>query len=140
MRAAAAKYAKRNDRFAFEAFLLHARVLRLFYLDKWEARSPWAESTVVAELYFPRPSDWRMVKGSKKVPTLGRTKEAIDKQLAHLTKERAEAFRDLQSDVPSLQAELDTLWEHFLTTLGKHRDVQPFRDALREKCRELGCP
>ena len=138
LRASAAAFSASGDRFAFEALLIHVRVLRSFYFDKWDATSQWAESTVVAELYFRHRADWRGVKGSKVTPALVRTKIAIDKQLAHLTKERVQTFQELESEVEPLVAELDTVWEHFLFQLGKQRDVQPFRDALSAKCAELG--
>ena len=129
-----------SHRFTFEAFLIHARVLRSFYLDQWSDRNQWAESTIVAELYFPSANEWRSVKGSKPHPALTRTKDAIDKQLAHLTPERAATFLALESEVTDVQKELDDLWELLLKTLSNHRDVAPFRSALVQKCQELGCP
>jgi len=140
MRSSASCLATPGARFAFEAFLVHVRVLRAFYFDQWSSASRWAESTIVAELYCRNPADWRTVKASKKTPRLQATKDPIDKQLAHLTKERAQAFTDLQASVGSLQQELESLWDHFVTTLAKERDVEPFRRALAEKCLELGCP
>ena len=137
MRASADRYLAHRDRWAFEAFLIHVRVLRSFFLDAWSDRHSWASTAIVAELYFSECGLWRRVKGATAVHVLTATKESLDSQLAHLSTRRAEAFKELEQQVSALRAELDALWRAFLKEVSKHRDTRAFEKAVAEKQLEM---
>lgn len=123
---AAEVYAGTADRFAFEAFLLHARNLREFLWQRWKPRAPYAGSAVVAEHYVP---NW--MEAGQAVPAIVRdTKSLIDKRLAHLTRERGDAIfsRDLEVDVRPLSTAILSEWSRFLVSA----TATPWNDQLQE--------
>jgi hypothetical protein len=107
-----------GDPRALEASLLHARLLREFFYSDWDPYSRFAGSDVFAEHYFPDNTFWRGVR-NRVPPTVGRTWQAIDKQLSHITRERADPTKtqDLVAAVPGIRAELLAVWGNFLARL-----------------------
>jgi hypothetical protein len=102
---------------ALEAFLLHTRNLRGFFLSEWRAYAAYASEDVYAENYFSHPDIWRNVRAPS--PTLCSTRKAIDKQLAHIGRKRALASgtQNLLAAVASLTSEVQALWGSFLPQL-----------------------
>lgn len=124
----AERFASSDDRFILEALLLHVRLLREFIWGKWEDQPRYAESSIYAEDYFPDPLVWRDRKGPLPA-TLDETKHPIDKQLAHVCRERADPkfIQDLEQKAPSLRKELLENWERFLAALGPDSRASGFR-------------
>ena len=112
----AAEVLTQGGRFRFEAFLLHARLLREFLWDKSSSRRPGAENSLLAEHYFAEASDWRGVHGGL-TKTLRATKDRIDRQIAHLARDRHGSFKDLEVEVPQILAEVMAQWTHFEAAL-----------------------
>jgi hypothetical protein len=130
-------HAANRDRFAFEAFLLHTRALRDFFSER-RAPSGKRRNTAVAEEFFHDPELWRSLKGPKS-RLIKDTWAPIDRQLAHLTWDRADrsTFRDLEKHVPALERELRAQWEKFLGALND-KDREGFEMALSRWRSELG--
>ena len=126
---------KTNDRFYFEAFLLHARSLRDFFWSDGKKRS----RDAVAEDFVANPSAWRSARGLW-TETITDTKDPIDRQLAHLTWNRAARsdFVDLERFVQPLAAELLKQWEVFLQHVPL-ADAARFRAFLMQRRAEIGC-
>lgn len=125
-----------SDRFVFEAFLIHARSLRDFFWEKRSGRGKRAND-VVAEEFFADSQVWRSAEGPKTRGILD-TWEPIDRQLTHLTWDRADPsrFRDLERYVPTLASELLEQWEKFLAALSRE-DAGAFRAALESRRAEV---
>ena len=118
-----------------ETSLLHARQLREFYFGRTdEDRFP--DSSLFAEDYS---AQWRGVRGGLPT-TLKASKDAIDKQLAHIARERADpaTAQDLGATVVQMRGELRELWQSFLKSLGDQARRQRFVSALQIKCGALG--
>ncbi len=129
-------FQRANDRFVFEAFLIHARSLRDFFWEK-KPRGGKRRNDVVAEEFFVDTQVWRAQKGPKS-KSIVETWKPIDRQLSHLTWERIdrERFTNLERYVPALADELLRQWERFLLAVGGV-DAQHFRDALDKKRLEV---
>lgn len=127
-----------SGRDAFEAFLLHARLLREFLWKCWDPESIHAASEVLAEHYFDDYTNWRRVRGGL-TPTLAETKDPIDKQLAHITRERADPsfFTNLEARVDSIESELVQQWTRFLERLSPATKAA-FEAAVAVKKQEVG--
>jgi len=125
-------FERTGDRFAFEAFLLHARSVRDFL---W--REAKYASDAVAEQFFAIPEDWRKAKGPPGA-LLQRTWTPIDRQLAHLTWDRADPgkFVNLEPLVPGLATELLAQWGRFLGRLST-ADAELLRNALETRRSEV---
>ena len=111
--------ARPGKRLELEALLVHTRNLRDFFWKEWDPFDKFADSDVLAEHYFPSHLTWRGSK-NKQPPTLERTWCAIDKQLAHITRDRLNprVVQDLEAAAPALTRELLGQWERFLRKLG----------------------
>lgn len=121
--------ARCDERLSLESFLLHARILRDFFWTRWDPGSRFANSEILAEHYFASRRTWSDCKG--RLPTtLKNTTRPIDKQLAHITRERIDpAFaQDLRAAVPTLKEELLNQWQVFLSKL----DTDPRRARFEE--------
>ncbi len=129
MEESAGQFARRSLWLYLDGFLLHARALREFFLGRWHKYDRHAESSVFAEHYL---TQWRSIKGSLPTRTLGATEESVDKQLAHITRERVTAYTQLEASVPSIKEELMELWGRFIAELRGDRR-QRFLEALEAK-------
>lgn len=114
------RFAREKDRFIEEAALLHVRLLREFLWGQRTKKSHYNESSVYAEDYFPDRTYWASKKG-KVTTTLADTKEAIDKQLAHVCRERTDPSftKNLETHLPSLRDELLDQWGKFTKALNE---------------------
>lgn len=123
----------------FEAFLLHVRNLREFFLGKWRPSERHAEVAIFAENYFRSAKTWRDRKGSLPRAELDETKVRIDRQLVHITTERGNpnVWQDLLPHTNALLDELNSIWDAFLAELGEPWRQQ-FQRELAAKERELG--
>lgn len=99
-------------RFCFEAFLIHVRQLREFY---WSPDSE-HENGLYAKHYFDPPTTWTDRQG-RLSQTLEKTKDRIDRQLAHLARDRHGDFTDLEPERTALKAEIMAQWNRFLDAL-----------------------
>jgi len=108
-----------DKRFNLEAFLVHARSLRDFFWREWDPFGKFANSDVLAEHYFPSHLVWRGSKNARPT-TVEQTWCAIDKQLAHITRDRLypHFVQDLEAAAPALAQEILEQWERFLAKLG----------------------
>ena len=132
--AAAAKLWKSSGLWiALEDFLLHARVLREFFWKPWNAEDRHASSAVHAEHYYP---PWRGKSGGP--PLCFRfTKDAVDRQLAHIARERVTDPADLANEVEPITVELWKVWVRFLARLAGDARAGRFKSALRSACTKL---
>lgn len=123
---------------ALDAFLLHARILREFYLERPHAR--FGDRAVLAEHFSP---DWPARRDALPRGTLGRTQHLIDALLVHISRRRADRqfAADLSPDVPRLLGELQAAQHAFLATLqGNSTRWAFFQAALLERARFFGIP
>ena len=121
-----------------ETFLLHARQLREFLWGRWDPNDRYAPSSVFAEHYS---STWTAVR--RGYPTIiAATKESIDKQLAHITRERVnrKTAQDLGAKVDPLRDELRTAWKRFIKHLGSDPRAAAFMAALAQRCKDMNVP
>ena len=120
--AAASGFSQTNAWPYLEAFLLHVRQVREFFWSSWDPEDRFAESAVLAEHYNPQ---WRNVRGGMPA-TLKRTRKVIDKQLAHITRERADSTFtiDLAAEVQPLQREIEDVWRCFLDGLPSEQRIE----------------
>lgn len=121
-----------------EDFLLHARNVREFLWGRWEPKRRFAGSGVYADCYFSEGRNWRSVRGSP--PNVVRdTKNAIDKQLSHITRERADpaVFRNLERTVGPLKDALLGHWQKFMSEVEGTPWHGAFTQHLQEKRRLL---
>ncbi len=119
LEASAKRFSESKDRFIMEAFLLHARLLREFIWGSWKDSKRFKHSSVYAEDYFTESLFWSDRKGT--LPALlDETKDPIDKQLAHICRERADPkfILNLEEKIPQLQDELLEHWDRFVDQLG----------------------
>ena len=130
----AADLVTRGGRFRFEAFHLHARLLREFFWRRADWTGPGAENSLIAEHYFEDYSDWRGIRGGLP-PTLRATKERVDRQVAHLARDRDGDFMDLEEKVPDMKSELAGPWKRFLGAVPTTWAAE-FRSKIKSK-REL---
>lgn len=124
------------DRATLEAFLLHARNLRDFLFDTVEEHGRDAEKVVIATDYVP---DWSSDKGNHAYQVLWNTKQAMNAQLAHLSRRRAdpEVQRKLDVEADNIAAAVDKAWGLFVEALGETPWSAEWDQALLEKRREL---
>ena len=130
LEASAAAFDKANLWVYLEAFLLHARLLREFFWGRRRA------TDVSARDYC---ASWRE---KKPPPTVKATKIPIDKQLAHITRDRVnpKVTMDLSARVAPLRDELRATWKRFIGQLASDPRARAFDAALRKKCTELRVP
>ncbi len=115
--------------------------MREFLWGRWEAEARFAESAVYAENYFGTPREWRSVRGG--LPTnLRDTEMALDKQLAHITLERADptSFVQFADRVDGLEAEIGAQWVRFLDQLSSSPWHSRFTEAVTATRVQLGLP
>ena len=118
-----------------EEFLLHARLMREFLWRSGKDSGPGMENALLAEHYVGNPSVWRSTKGGLPT-TLEATKDRIDRQVFHLSRDRASEFIDLEPEVPKIKDEIEAQWTRFEEALSD--DWAPlFREALDRKRHEL---
>jgi hypothetical protein len=116
MHRAAELFIAEGGRFRFEAFWIHARLLREFLWAKSDARGPGAERSLLAEHYVEDVSAWRGKRGG--LPeALRRTKERVDQQVAHLSRDRHGDFIDLEVEVAPVRDELAAQFIRFEAAL-----------------------
>lgn len=136
MRAAAIQYraAIVDRRFLLEAFLVHVRNLREFF---WNKSNPKYPDDVLAEHYFESPVAWRGVRGAKP-DAIERTRDAIHRQMAHITVHRGNPsrFLQLEQEMGPLERDLNRTWGLFLKGLAVSQRLK-FEDALAAKTKEL---
>lgn len=125
-----------DDRFYFEAFLLHARSLRDFFWSDDKKRS----RDAVAGDFVKDLRAWRSARGPR-TETIVETKDPIDRQLAHLTWDRAARsdFVNLERFVQPLADDLLKQWENFLNHVAL-ADAAQFRSLVAQRRTEIGCP
>lgn len=124
-----------DDRFYFEAFLVHARALRDFF---WRSGKPRDRDTA-AQDFVEDVEAWRSQRGPRSSLVM-KTWDPIDRQLAHLTWDRADRskFVNLQRYVQPLGSELLRQWEILLANVSALRAAQ-FRAALKKRRAQIGC-
>jgi hypothetical protein len=104
---------------ALETFLLHARVLRDFFSNS-RPRPRNADTDILAEDFFNTPGEW--TKPTLKYLTETRSKERLDRALAHLSYDRISYAETGKGWRTSLIAdELIAAWAEFLGTLHADR-------------------
>ena len=118
-----------------EEVLLHVRLMREFLWGRGDRGGRGAENSLLAEHYFPDASNWREIKGGLP-PTLKATEDRINRQLFHLSRDRAGHFMDLAPKVPEMRREIEAQWNRFEDTLSD-RWATAFRTALDEKRTEM---
>jgi hypothetical protein len=131
----AAELAATGGRFRFEAFWIHARLLREFLWARSDGRGPGAEHSLLAEHYVADFSAWRGIRGGLP-PALGRTKDRVDQQVAHLSRDRHGEFMDLEAEVPRVRDELLAQWMRFEGALAP-RWASSFAAGLTTRKAEL---
>jgi hypothetical protein len=131
----AADLAQKGGRFRFEAFCLHARLLREFLWEQPTTRGPGADNSLVAEHYFDDPATWRGTKGGLPA-TLWETKDRIDRQIAHLARDRIGDFMDLEVRMPDIRTEIMAQWARFESKLDSAW-ARLFAESLQEWRQEL---
>jgi len=131
----AADLASEGGRVRFEAFLLHARLMREFLWGRSDRGGPGAENSLFAEHYVPDVRAWRSSRGSLP-PILKATKDRIDRQLVHLSRDREGAFSDLEFRMPDIQEEITTQWTRFEGALSSSW-ASTFQQSLAEKRSEM---
>jgi len=138
MEQAASLFLSKPNWVFLEDFLLHARNVRDLLWERWQPEARFAESAVLAEYYVPDITHWRTIRGAK--PAIVRESDKpIDKQLSHITRERADpsTFRSLEQIVEPLRAAILTQWNRFLEQLTGSEWRAPFDAAIAEKRRAL---
>lgn len=104
---------------AVEIFLLHARILRDFFL-RTRPLPKNADTDILAADFFDNPDEWS--KPTFSYLTEPRTKERLDRALAHLTYDRIEYARTGQNwRTSSVAVELDGAWAAFIASLPTER-------------------
>ncbi len=131
MEAAAGLWQETHVWIALEDFLLHARLLREFFWETWDPADRYAASAVRAEHYHPA---WRHSSGGPPAVFRGGAKEAMDKQLAHIARERVTAPQELEPLVDLMKAALWDAWRRFLTQMGTDARAGQFREKLKLRC------
>ncbi len=119
---------------ALEDFLLHARLLREFFWTSYDPSHKYAASAVCAEHFHP---PWRSSSGGPP-HCFRRTKDSIDKQLAHIARERVTAPTNLAEEVDDMRDALWSGWRRFLRQLGTDPRVRMFNEALGARAATLG--
>jgi hypothetical protein len=124
-----------DDRFYFEAFLVHTRALRDFFWRRGRGRN----RDTVAQDFVEDIEEWRSQRGPRS-SLLMKTWDPIDRQLAHLTWDRADRskFLNLQRYVQPLGSELLRQWDILLANVSAPRAAQ-FRAALGKRRAQIGC-
>lgn len=127
----AAELVPEGGRFRFEAFWLHARLLREFLWERTDSGGRGAHNSLLAEHYVDDVPEWRGTRGG--LPdTLKRTKDRVDRQIVHLARDRHGDFVDLEAEVPSAQDELMKQWTRFEKARAQRWQDQ-FASSLDEK-------
>lgn len=102
----------------YEGLVLHARVLRDFFLTKWNNGSRVTHDTdIVAADFFTDPTTWGYT--SATLPTyLGAHKERMDGALAHLSFRRLDYENKQKSwDPDCILSEIGDMWLEFIKRL-----------------------
>lgn len=125
------------DRSTLEALLLHARNLRDFLFDRLEEYGRDIDKAVIASDYAP---GWNADKGNRAYQVLWNTDQAINAQLAHLSRRRADpkAQRKLDEDAENIAAAVERAWSSFAQALSATSWSSEWAEALTEMQRELG--
>ena len=103
----------RADDLRLEGFLLHARILRDFFVGDPQG------DDILAQYYFDNPSTWKDA-AEPLCPHLKANRVHINKKLAHLTYSRLTEDEDW--DVATIAQEVKTAWETFRSTLPQERE------------------
>ncbi len=122
-----------GGRFRFESFLLHVRQLREFFWSPPPKDEH--ENGLHAKHYCSDPMQWTDKQGPLPI-TLAQTKDRIDRQLAHLARDRHGAFSNLWPRKEMLKSEILAQWKKFLEALPPDRQ-QEFIAAHASKREEL---
>lgn len=102
-----------------EVILVHARALRDFFLNRRIDLRKSFETDILAEDFFDDPNAWTRPTFSYLVEA--RTKERLDRALAHLTYTRLDYAADKKWKVESMRSEIETAWTAFLKALPPDR-------------------
>lgn len=97
-----------------EGFLLHARILRDFFINDQR------QDDVLAIHFFDDVTVWEDIKQSL-CPYLRRHKQRINKYLAHLTYDRLR--RDKLWHIDTIYEELVQAWQQFYSSLPQERQA-----------------
>jgi hypothetical protein len=102
-----------------EVMLLHARALRDF-LNRKRPLSKFSESDILAADFFDNPDQWTLPAFS--YVSQQRTKERLDRALAHLSYDRV-GYEATGKDwgFPLLVSEIQTAWQAFVAALPEER-------------------
>jgi hypothetical protein len=132
-----AQWGKGQHRPTLEAFLLHARNLRDFLFGRIEEYGRDADKAVIATDYAP---GWNADKGNHAYQVLWNTDQAINTQLAHLSRRRAstEAQRKLDKEAESIAEAVAKAWGLFRVALSSTPWATELDAAIAEKRAELG--
>jgi hypothetical protein len=131
----AAQLRTQGGRFRFEAFYVHARLLREFLWGTSSAGGTGAQNSLLAEHYFDSVAEWRTIRGGLP-PTLSATKERVDRQISHLARDRHSDFVDLEVAAPNVLAEIMAQWNRFENALPQAWKG-PFATELAKRRSEL---
>ena len=129
-----------RQRYMLEALLLHCRNLRDFLFGSIEPSGRHADRALIATDYAP---SWCANKGDRKYQVLWDTQEAINAQLAHLSRNRLDpdVRRPLDEQAGQIALAVVTAWRSFRRALD---DAPPWSGALDKaitaKRTELGLP
>jgi hypothetical protein len=124
---------RRGGRFTFEAFLIHVRQVREFF---WCPKTEHKKG-LYAKHYFDPSTEWSNHHGMGSLSqTLKCTKKRVDRQLAHLARNRHGDFMDLTAMAKEMRDEILAAWYMFLDQLPS-RKKRAFRSAYLEKRDEV---
>jgi len=131
------EWRKNRQRPILEAFLLHARNLRDFLFGRLEEYGRDADKAVIATDYAPT---WNSDKGNHAYQVLWNTDQAINAQLAHLSRRRADpqAQRKLDNEAENLGSAIAKAWDLFRGALSSTPWASELDAAIAEKEAELG--
>jgi len=131
------EWKKGRERVVLESLLLHARNLRDFLFGRIEEYGRDADKAVIATDYTP---SWDAGKGNHAYQVLWDTDQAINAQVAHISRRRAEphAQRKLDYDAESIAAAVAKAWASFRAALNSTPWGHQFDDAIAAKRTELG--
>ncbi len=122
-----------------EALLLHARNLRDFLFGRLDEYGRDSDKAVIATDYAPM---WNSDKGNHAYQVLWNTDQAINAQLAHLSRRRAnpQAQKRLDNEVGKVASAVERAWGLFCDALTPTPWATELDAAIAEKRAELGLP
>jgi hypothetical protein len=128
-----------RQRHVLEALLLHSRNLRDFLFGRIEQYGRHADKAVLAADYVDR---WSADKGDHRYKVLWDTDQAINAQLAHLSRRRVDppAQRPLDREAEMIAEALATAWDSFRDALTGTHWSKALDSAIEEKRTELRIP